>query len=295
MKNKFGFLKVTFGSMLLMGTLVISCSKDENNNNNGKTDPSTIASENLIAYFPFNGNGKDTIGNMSPAQSPGVTFVAGRRGEAYQGSDNAFFLYNLPSNSKLKDLKAFSIAMWFYGTPAVNEVVPVPGILQINGTSDPVWGNLCLTQDRMDAAVDSLNFKMVFHKEGVPWNNQFVGFPSNKFIKNLWIHLVFTYDNTSSKYRVYVNGEPLTLGAGITDRWAAGEDSVPRPPLGDLAFVDATQLTIGGWWKKAADNGTDEFMGFFTGKMDELRIYDKGLTADEVKSLFDAEVLQLNP
>jgi hypothetical protein len=35
-------------------------------------------------------------------------------------------------------------------------------------------------------------------------------------------------------------------------------------------------------------------MGYFQGQMDELRIYDRGLTGDEVKSLFNAEVTQLN-
>jgi hypothetical protein len=34
-------------------------------------------------------------------------------------------------------------------------------------------------------------------------------------------------------------------------------------------------------------------MGWFLGNMDELRVYDKALTAAEVKALYDAEVTQI--
>lgn len=296
MKNKFGFFGVLFGTLLLSGMMVISsCSKDDDDDNDGKIDPGTIATSNLVAYFAFEDDGVDAIDDLTPTQSPNVTFVDGRRGKAYQGANNAYFLYDLPTGHALRDLQAFSIAMWFYGTPAIDGVAPVPGILQISGTTDPVWGNLCLTQDRMLDEVDSLNIKIVFHKEGAVWANQFVGFPNEKFIENMWFHVVFSYDNATSKYMVYVNGDPLDLNEGITDRWAAGDDVDPRPALGDLVFSNATQFSIGGWMQKILGNSTDEWMGYFTGKMDELRIYDKGLSAAEVESLFEAEVTQLNP
>jgi hypothetical protein len=287
--------KFFLGSLLFSVIVFNSCKKDDNKDNggSGKTDPTTIANSNLVAYFPFDDNGNDQVGNLTPKASPGVTFVTGRRGKAYQGADNAYLLYDLPSASKLKTLKAFTVAMWFYGTPAVNEVVPVPGILQIGGTSDPVWGNLVLTQDRVAEAADSLNLKIVFHKEGAVWNNQFVNVTKPEILENKWMHLVLAYDNTTSKFSAYVNGAPLNLPAGTTDRWAAGEEVTPRPALGDLAFNNATQFSIGGWMQKILGVAQDQWMGYFTGKMDELRIYDKGLSATEVKNLYDAEVTQL--
>ena len=294
MKNKFGFFGVLAGLVILCTIALNSCKKDSNSGNDGKVDPSTIATSDLVAYFPFDGDGKDKIASLAPTASPGVTFVTGKRGQCYQGADNAYFVYDLAGTSKLTSLKAFSLSMWFYRTPAIDGVAPVPGIFQLNGTSDPVWGNVCLTQDRMPDAADSLNIKIVFHKEGAVWANQFVGFPNSKFVENMWIHLVLTYDNTTSKYMVYVNGAPLVLAAGITDRWAAGDDVSPRPAFGDLVFSNVTKMSIGGWMQKIIGAQTDDWMGYFTGKMDELRIYDKGLSATEVKSLYDAEVTQLN-
>jgi hypothetical protein len=295
MKNKFRLIgKFFFGAMLLSGVMFTACKDDDDDNgDDGKTDPSTIAAMNLIAYFPFDENGNDKVGNMTPKASPGVTFVTGRRNKAYQGADNAYLLYDLPTASKLKTLKAFSVAMWFYGPPALNGVDPVPGIMQISGTTDPNWGNFMLTQDRMNDAVDSLQMKIVFRKEGVPWAPQFVGFSKPEIIENRWMHMAITYNNTSSKFAVYINGVALNLPAGTTDRWADGDQANPRPPLGDLSFAGATQFSIGGWIQKIAGVSTDAWMGYFTGKMDELRFYDKGLSSTEVKDLYDAEVTQL--
>jgi hypothetical protein len=294
MKTIFRTMQFVMLGALLSGAFMFTSCKDDNNGtpNDGKVDPSTIAASNLVAYFPFEDNGTDAVGGLTPTSSPNVTYVAGKRNKAYQGAVDGYFLYDLPSGNKLKDLKAFSVALWLYCPPALDGVPPVPVFWQIGGTSDPVWGNMCLTQDRMPEAADSLNLKMVFHKEGVTWYNQFVGFSNPAFIENKWFHIIFSYDNVTSKYMVYVNGTPLSLSAGVTDRFES--DAVPQVPLGDLAFNNATQLCIGGWMEKILGNRSDEWMGYFTGMMDEMRFYDKGLSSTEAKALFDAEVTQLS-
>ena len=283
---------------LLIGVSFTSCKATEPDPYAGKTDPSTIATADLVAYFPFNGNGNDTIGGLTPTMKPNVTYATGRRGMAFQGVNNAYFLYNLPTASKLRSLKAFSVAMWLYEPQIPNEVAPVPMILQIKNDDDLFWGNLSLTQDRMGAAtapVDSLNLKMVFHKEGAVWANQFVGFANPAFQASKWMHIIFEYDNVTSTYSVVVNGVKLVLSDGISKRWAdAAPATGAQPAFGDLVFNKPTQLVMGGWLPKIQSAATDEWMGWFNGKMDELRIYDRALTATEAKALYDAEVTVLN-
>ncbi len=97
--------------MIMMSSMLTSCNKDDNPDD-GKIDPGTIATTNLVAYFPFDGNGTEKIANLTPTLQPNVTYVAGRRGQAYQGANMAHLLYTLPATSKLKTLTSFSVAMW---------------------------------------------------------------------------------------------------------------------------------------------------------------------------------------
>lgn len=283
---------------LFMGVSFTSCKATEPDPNAGKTDPSTIATSSLVAYFPFNGNGNDTVGMLTPKAKPNVTFTTARRGKGFQGVENAYFLYDLPAASKLKTLKAFSVAMWLKEPQIPNEVAPVPMILQIKNDDDLFWGNLSLTQDRMGSAtapIDSLNLKIVFHKEGASWANQFVGFANPAFQAAKWMHIIFEYDNVTSTYSVVVNGAKLTLSDGIAKRYAGEKPATGvQPPFGDLVFNKASQIVIGGWLPKIQNAATDEWMGYFKGQMDELRIYDKALSTTEAKALYDAEVTQLN-
>mgnify|MGYP001791632969 FL=1 len=163
-------------------------------------------------------------------------------------------------------------------------------------TSDDLfWGNLTLALNRLNATADSLQLKAFFLKTGVAWSGQNVSFSKKDFLINKGMHLVFQYDATTSKYMIYKDGVKVVTNAGVEVRWAAGEDVVPRPPLGPLAFANADKINIGAWRPKAEGTATDAWMGWFLGNLDELRVYDKALTAGEVKALYDAEVTQINP
>ncbi len=275
-----------------------SCNKSSGNDDqdSGKTDPSGIAKENLVAYIPFDGDGVEKIANITP-KAEKVTFADGRRGQGLKGAEGGYLLYNLPTDSKIRDLKAYSVAFWLKQAAIPYDQAPVPMYFQITG-ADHYWGNVSVSGDRLDAAADSLNIKNTFRKSGAVWENQFVGVSKPSFVAGKWSHYVIQYDNVNSEFKMYVNGVcPLdeTLDAGIIKRYAADADAEGNQPvLGDLKFVDADKLLIGAWLPKVADGATDEWMGYFTGNMDELRLYDRALTDAEVKALYDAEVENLN-
>jgi hypothetical protein len=297
MKKKNFFQVLFLGTAMVAGFLMTSCNNDDNNNTT-KVDPGTIATANLVAYFPFNGNATETINSLNPSNTPAVTYVAGRRGQCLQGANNGYMLYTLPTGNKLKTLKAFTVAMWIKTPQIPAETAPVPIFLQICNDDDLFWGNLTLTQNRAGtllAPLDSLNMKMVYHKEGVAWNNQWMD-NMNKpaFQAATWIYTVYAYDNVTSTFNVYVNGVKLSFPDSFTKRWSDGEVAGVQPALGDLNFNKANKMVIGGWMPKIVNGAPDEWMGWFKGNMDELRIYDKGLTAVQVLDLYHAEVSQLN-
>lgn len=288
MKNKSNYLRVMSLGILLAGLMGFTSCKKTNDSNSGKTDPSTIATTNLVAYFPFDGNGTESIASLTPTVTTGVTYVTGRRGQAYQGADLAHLLYTLPTASKLKSLTSFSVALWFKSPLVTGD--PEPIFFQIGKSDDLSWGNLTLYLNRLSATADSLQLHAFFLKTGVLWYGQSVGYSNKSFIINAWMHLVFEYDATTSKYKIYKNGVHVLAGASVEDRYA-NDQSVP---LGNLAFANADVINIGAWRPKSEGTATDAWMGWFKGNLDELRVYDKALSDTEVKSLFDAEVTQLN-
>lgn len=286
MKKKNFFQVLFLGTALLTGFSLMSCDKDTNNGTD-KVDPSTIATTNLVAYFPFNDNAVETIGSLQPAAQPNVTYVAGRRGKAYQGATGAHLRYTLPSASKLKTLTSFTVAMWIKSPLVTGD--PEPTIFQIGKADDLFWGNLTLAMNRLDATADSLQFKAFFLKSGAEWSGQHIGYSNTMFQVNQWMHLVFQYDGSTSKFMIYKDGVKVVTNAGVEDRKANPNGD----GLGNLNFSQADVINIGSWRPKSEGDATDAWMGWFLGNLDELRVYDKALTATETKALYDAEVSQI--
>lgn len=292
MKNWFRFSgKILFFGTLLASVMLTSCNGDDDNNGVVKVDPNTIATTNLVAHFPFDGTATERIANLTPVVQPGLTFVPGRRNQAFQGANNAHLRYNLPTGSPLRALTSFSIAMWMR-SPLVTGA-PVPTIFEIGNSQDFFWGNLKIHLDRLPDTADSLNVRVFFMKDGVPWSGQHIGFGSRLFTVDRWMHLVLQYDAVTSKFTIFHNGTRVTTNPGVEDRWAEGTDVTPRRPLGPLNFVNADVINIGSWRPVTQGTSTDEWMGWFRGNLDELRVYSRALTATEVKGLYDAEVSQI--
>lgn len=310
MKNKFQiFGALLFGAMLIGGLMFTSCSKDDDDENSGKIDPSTIATANLVAYFPFENNGTDQIGGMTPSNAGNTTatFATGRRGKAFQGASDktSGLLYTLPTNSKLKTLKTFSFSVWLKQIPNTIATTDAPEqmVFHLDGKGDWIWGNLFLLQHRNwpeGATERDRNFAEMdcyFWKDDAEaWKGQrgsgwFVDVTAPQ-----WRHIICTYDNTTSKFHVYVNGIHVTAFDGTeymgVNRWQRdGQDL----PLGDLKFNDPQKFAIGAWCDRLAGTALqdDAWASPFKGLIDELRIYDRALTATEAKALYDAEITQI--
>lgn len=294
MKNKFGLFGVLFGTLLLSGLLVTSCKDDDDDgSDDGKIDPSTIATSNLIAYFPFETEGEVvqySSGTITFGQSVGAaSLVEGRRGNAYKGSTSeAYFEYNVASGTALKTLDEFTMACWLK-TP--NTTSGAAKIFAVNG-GDGFMGNLVLMQESQPLG-DSVDMKFfLFDNESPDWKGQDVRRQSSKFVNDLWFHMVALYNKTTSTMELYANGTKV-----LTSIRYAG----PVPEMGDQPLLgaiklgqDMTKIHIGAWPQQVA--GTPEgWMTYFQGMVDEYRVYNKALSAAEITALYEAEITQINP
>jgi hypothetical protein len=271
-------------------TAMTSCSDDDDNTDDtgtGKTDPSTIAADNLIAYFPFEDAVNPEIGTGITYASKGAStsFPTGQRGKAFQGKDDgtSFLVYSLASGNKLVAAKEYTLAFWLKEPKEKN----ARGIFFVNG-GDGNMGSLGLFTDNSNIFTgDSINIKSYLYNTSTEWKGQ--DYVSHAYLQNTWTHVVALYRKETSTIELYANGVQVASNA----RFASDVDADGnQPPLGALTLDNAsTKIYFGKWhdeglaqdWKKPSGAAIDEF-----------RIYDKALTAEEVENLYKAEVLNIN-
>jgi len=85
--------------------------------------------------------------------------------------------------------------------------------------------------------------------------------PAGTFVMGQWNHVVLTYDAVTNARKIYLNG---------------GEAKASDTSASD--FIGNTALNIGRWIR----NGGDQY---WTGRIDDLKIYNRALTLEEVDDL----------
>lgn len=92
--------------------------------------------------------------------------------------------------------------------------------------------------------------------------------PELELTPDRWIHLAGVYDSTDGKVWLYVNGELQSDHRGL--------ESISY----DLSNVGDLNLNLGQHCETSGPNT------WHNGPLDEIRIYDRALTEDEIKSLY---------
>lgn len=254
------------------------------------TNSNEIAPAELVAHFPFEGNGTDAKGAVpgGTLSGPG-TYTAGKKGMAFQGANNAFLSYT--SAGPLGNLTSFTVSLWVntnrHGGGA-------QGVFTVSKADGSFWGNFFLMIEGAGAA-DGMLTKVHFEKNTTPpvsnvehWLETTGTLRSGPMrdMYGSWRHIAFTYDETTSKFAQYASGNPLPFPDATANRMANA-----TTPLGALAFKNPARFVIGGFQNQlgAPYNSPEPWMLTYTGKIDELRFYKKALSANEVNLIFQLE------
>lgn len=273
--------KILFAAVILAAGFFASCNKDNGpvDPYEGKTNPSTICQANLIAHFPFDGAATELINNVEPTKvGEGVAYEKGRRGQAYKGAAKNELVYDAAAIKGATEMKDFSFACWFKHVAVPQSQAPVPWLFGFTNATD-FWGQLAFVLDRGGSdTTDSLAVKVAIN--GNKWAEYGL---QPVFQANRWTHVVASFkvvDDTLQTIDMYVNGAPVE---------ALHRDFVNAEMVD---FSTSTMLLFGQWRQKAVDvpAATDEWMGDMDGDLDEVRLYNAALTAEEAKALYDAEI-----
>jgi hypothetical protein len=293
MKTKYNKAFRMLSGMACVVLLGAGCTKADKSDDFTKGDPppigayknsSEIAPGDLVAYFPFEGNATDVKGAATnPVMKGSGSFVAGKKGLAYQGAPNAWIEYATPG--ALGSLTSFTVSMWINTNKHSGGAQGVWAVAKQDGS---FWGNFFMLIEGTDPAPNML-VKVHFEKNTVPNVEHWLETTGTKGIPDMygsWRFIAFTYDQATSKFAMYANGNKVNFPDNEVKRMADA-----TTPLGALSFKSPTRFVIGAYQNQlgAPFNNPESWMLPYTGKLDELRFYKKALTDQEINSLFQLE------
>ena len=287
-------------ALMLSGTLFMACSKSSTTSTvtpptplGGYISSDAVASANLIAYWPFDGNSNDAKGGLT-ATSVGVSYTTGIRGQAYQGTTGSYDSLGLPASNSFSSLTSYSFSVW-YKLPAQQPSGDPGGVFFLSGLANQaemiyeVEHNYSPT-----GGADSIRIHHGFTDLGSPAYQGFTMESYDTTAFNSWVHWVTTYDGTSSTWTVYENG----IAIGNSSAFSSGmyinpthlwTDGTMTTPLGNISFApDPPKYIIIGTWPSGLYGVSSSLgaNGSFIGSLDELRIFNKALSASEVNGLY---------
>lgn len=215
-----------------------------------------------IFYLPFEGNYREQITNASATVVGNPGFAAGKKGQAYSGAVDSYLQF--PSAGLTGS--AMSAVFWM----KINAIPDRAGIL-VMGPPDPA--NPTAMNNRKNGfrffrenAAGKQRFKLnTGNGTADTWFDGLAAADVDHTTGN-WVHMAFTFGGDEAV--VYINGEVVKQGAFSGIDWTGCDI---------LTIMSGTPRFTG--WNHFSDHSL----------MDELRIFNKALTQQEVRNIMNAE------
>jgi hypothetical protein len=293
MKQKNLALLVMAGAVLTTSLLTVTaCKKKEDAplpQIGGYNNSNEVAATNLKAHWTFDGTQKEALSGANPTQVVAASYVTGTKGQAV--ALNNGYLYYTGVTGLSSVTAAFSVSAWVQvqnnlsGVNGAREVfqwatanpaaAPDQGLQNINFTLE--------TQQYPHTAATGYDTLIIHptYKDAGGFQDNTNNYPVTtanlvKDTSGKWIHLVITYDPSTTPYKFNI--------------WANGVKVGNYPDRGTNAFAPSISTTavIGGWISNVTGIGTN-LQGYtlpFLGSIDEVRVYNKTLIDTEISSLY---------
>ncbi len=217
--------------------------------------PCNILNNGLVACYPFNGNANDETSNGNHGTVVGASLTSDRFGNA-----NSAYYFNGIDNYIVMDADSLptaerTVSLWFNAISVENHPVTL------------AYGGYSCGQSWFEGINHGgPKYVLESHCEGNLIEATYTDEPVGQ-----WYHWVITTDSVGSK--IYINGSVVaTDNIFVNDTYVSGKDlaiGVCVAPSGIAPY-------------------TDPNVGYFNGKIDDIRIYDRALTASEVFKLYNS-------
>ena len=242
-------VKTLFGILTITAALAI------------QVQAQTFLTNGLVAYYPFNGNANDASGSGNNGTVyGGVTLTTNRFGNANQaylfGGSSEYITVPCSSTVFSND---FTVSVWVNASDYANAW---PTILSERGGSDGTAFVLQIEgQTSGGSPIGSLISYMAPYGAGLGWSLHYLP----QFRTSSWIQIVVA--KTGTNIAMFLNGQIVVTNTVVNPN---------TPPSSTLYIGTSADLTA----------GSD---GIFHGVIDDLRIYNRALTANQVAQLYVLE------
>lgn len=225
----------------------------------------------LVGYYPFDGNANDESGNSYHATVTGAILCPDRSGQSakayhFDGVDD--FIEVLNSHNMIPTEGPMSVCFWF----KTNQYK----LQNLVGKSVDCLGSFKLYQDwgtKLIVGSEGNQFGASINSSNLRPGQNDVFFDvirsESQFDTSQWFHLTMTYDRDELK--LYVNG--------VLDSSKSSSD--------DYYIGNRFNLTFGG----SSVLKSLKPDRYFSGEMDEIRIYSRLLCEDDIEEIMNADAV----
>lgn len=281
MKKMINKKNIALASILFMGASVLSCYDKFDPESyqppftiGGYSSVDEIEPSSLVGYWSFDGDLTESVSG-SAASNSGSTFVGGFKGQAINVNvaDKSYVTHD-PAAS-ISGLQSFTISFWvnptFVDADANGSIDGILGLVSLASTNT-FWGNIeWFVENNSNNAGATLKVIMRNGSQETDIvKSGYVGLFGN------WTSHTLTYDAGSSTLRYYINGSVQTTKTTL-------------PWTGNLAFANVGDLVFGATTFQTTpsqtNHGPEPWASYLTGQIDEVRIYNKALSAADINAL----------
>lgn len=273
-------IKPALGYLAAFSLFVVACQKKFDPNSykpaesfGGYASSDQIESGSLVAHFSFENNLVDSVSNTA-ATNYGTTFTPGVKGQALQVGLNNYAIFK--ATAGLTSLQSMTLAFWFNTTQDTLGTQGMVSFVDSNG----FWGNLDFFLDQQTSS------GAVFHIHTIGSGSAGTGgifltsWPLQSW--GVWTHVALTFDAGSDIFTFYVNGTEVG-SATVANFGSLNFTNFPAVVLGTSQFETTPSETSGAT--------SQSWASYLLGEMDELRVYNKALSASEIRALYQLENL----
>lgn len=227
--------------------------------------PSYVPTDGLVGWWPFNGNADDESGNGNNGTTNSAVMISDRFGtpDRALSFDGLTSLVTIPHSASLDITGSpLTISVWVY-LPQFQENGRNNNFIYKASYSSGPQGLRCWMNN-----IGGGSGCYMYMVDGDYSTATSTGFDYTTEIGlGTWKHVLFTNDNTT--LRSYVNGTQVH----------------ESPTNGTMIGVNSSPLYFGG--PNSPNSNTD---GYYEGYMDDIGMWNRALTQQEVTALFNTQV-----